>query len=226
MPPEEVAGVVEGLDEAALLWRPPQSHEREALRGIVKNLNFGDWTLRADRRSVFLEMDQGRRELRTWLYANARQAEDDETQFGVMILGRNYQSIPRNGRGQPKFEVHAIRPCSRIGPDGQQRVDLVAEIVQRQPEPTAAARIQQPMAELDLAKAFDQYMPAVAKAITEAGASIGGPPYGRYHRFGPDVVDVEIGFPVAGAPAGMPTLGSGAPGEVGRSELLTCGLSD
>ena len=94
-----------------------------------------------------------------------------------------------------------------------------AEIVERQPEPTAAVRVQQPMAELNLAAAFDQYMPAVATAITEAGGAIGGPAYGRYHRFGPDVVDVEIGFPVAGSTGALPALGSGAPGEVGRSEL-------
>ena len=96
---------------------------------------------------------------------------------------------------------------------------FAAEIVERQPEPTAAVRIQQPMAELDLAAAFDTYMPAVAKAITEAGAAIGGPPYGRYHRFGPDVVDVEIGFPVAGAPSGLSALTGSAPGQVGLSEL-------
>ena len=96
---------------------------------------------------------------------------------------------------------------------------FAAEIVERQLQPTAAVRIQQPMAELDLAAAFDQYMPAVAKAITEAGASIGGPPYGRYHRFGPDVVDVEIGFPVVDLPAACPPWPGVAAGEVGRSEL-------
>ena len=96
---------------------------------------------------------------------------------------------------------------------------FAAELVERQRQPTAAVRIEQSMAELNLAAAFDRYMPAVAKAITEAGAAIGGPPYGRYHRFGPDVVDVEIGFPVAGAAGDMPALAGIAAGEVGRSEL-------
>jgi hypothetical protein len=119
------------LDETALLWRPPQSYERNALRGILDKLTFTDWTLRADRRSVFLQMDEGAFQLRSWLYTNARESRDEETQLGLMILGSGYQSIPRNKQGQPKFDVHSIRPCSRIGPDGQQRVDLVAEIVQR-----------------------------------------------------------------------------------------------
>ena len=72
------------------------------------------------------------------------------------------------------------------------------EIVELSPQPTAAMRISQPMAELDLAPAFDRGMPLVASRIAETGGSIAGPPYGRYHEFGPDKVDVEIGFPVAG----------------------------
>ena len=92
------------------------------------------------------------------------------------------------------------------------------EIVERSPQPTAAIRVVQPMAELDLASAFDRGMPLVASRIVETGGSIGGPPFGRYHRFGPDVVDVEIGFPVASAPD-LPQLRDVADGEVGLSEL-------
>jgi effector-binding domain-containing protein len=92
------------------------------------------------------------------------------------------------------------------------------EIVALEPQPTAAVRIQQPMTELDLASAFDRYMPLVASTIEARGGEIGGPPFGRYHQFGPDVVDVEIGFPVAKAPDLAPLI-SVEPGEVGISEL-------
>jgi effector-binding domain-containing protein len=92
------------------------------------------------------------------------------------------------------------------------------EILELEPQPTAAIRVVQPMAELDLASAFDQGIPLVAARIVAAGGSIGGPPFGRYHRFGPDVVDVEIGFPVGVVPD-LPALEGCAPGEVGRSEL-------
>ena len=74
------------------------------------------------------------------------------------------------------------------------------EIEAREPQATAAVRIQQPMTELDLAKAFDRFMPLVASTIGARGGEIGGPPFGRYHRFGPDVVDVEIGFPGGQSP--------------------------
>jgi effector-binding domain-containing protein len=96
---------------------------------------------------------------------------------------------------------------------------IEAEILELERQPTAAVRIQQPMAELDLAAAFDRFMPLVMHRIVASGGSIGGPPFGRYHRFGPDVVDVEIGFPVGAAPAGLQSLASCAEGEVGTSEL-------
>jgi effector-binding domain-containing protein len=96
---------------------------------------------------------------------------------------------------------------------------IEAEILELEAQPTAAVRVRQPMAELDLAAAFDRFMPLVAERVGAAGGSIAGPPFGRYHRFGPDVVDVEIGFPVATPPAGLQPLASCAEGDVGRSEL-------
>jgi effector-binding domain-containing protein len=96
---------------------------------------------------------------------------------------------------------------------------LTADIVELEPQPTAAVRIKQPMADLDLGAAFGRSIPLVAERIVQAGGSIGGPSYGRYHQYGPDVVDVEIGFPVQAPPSGLAPLGSVAPGEVGLSEL-------
>jgi effector-binding domain-containing protein len=93
------------------------------------------------------------------------------------------------------------------------------EIVELEPHPTAVVRLQQPMEELDLASAFDRYIPLVMSRVQETGSGVAGPPFARYHRFGPDVVDVEIGFPVASVPAGMPSLDACPAGEVGRSEL-------
>jgi effector-binding domain-containing protein len=98
-------------------------------------------------------------------------------------------------------------------------VDLDARIVELARQPTLAVRMQQPMSELDLSVLFDRYMPAVGAKVQETGASVAGPPFGRYHRFGPDVVDVEIGFPVSVWPAGIPGLEDCAPGEIGTSEL-------
>jgi effector-binding domain-containing protein len=93
------------------------------------------------------------------------------------------------------------------------------EIVEIQAQPTVAVRITQPMAKLDMAAAFDRAMPLAAARIVDGGGAIAGPPYGRYHRFGPDVVDVEIGFPVSPPPAGVRPLEEVSEGDVGLSEL-------
>jgi effector-binding domain-containing protein len=92
------------------------------------------------------------------------------------------------------------------------------EIIELRPQPTAAVRVSQPMAELDLASVFDRGIPLVAERVVAAGGSLAGPPFGRYHVFGPDVVDVEIGFPIDVIPD-LPWLKDCAPGDVGRSQL-------
>lgn len=94
-----------------------------------------------------------------------------------------------------------------------------AQIVELKAQPTAAVRIRQPMAELDLAAAFDRSLPKVAERIAAEGGSIAGPSYGRYHQFGPDVVDVEIGFPIETAPSALGPLEAASSGEVGLSAL-------
>ena len=97
--------------------------------------------------------------------------------------------------------------------------EIDAQIVELTRQPTLAVRVQQPMSELALGSLFDRYMPAVAQKAGESGASLAGAPFGRYHRFGPDIVDVEIGFPVDAWPAGIPALEDCRSGEIGTSEL-------
>jgi effector-binding domain-containing protein len=94
-----------------------------------------------------------------------------------------------------------------------------ARIVELARQPTLAARLQQSMDQLDLSVLFDRYLPAVFQKAGEAGAQIAGAPFGRYHRFGPDIVDVELGIPVAAWPAGFPALEDCQSGEIGTSEL-------
>jgi effector-binding domain-containing protein len=87
------------------------------------------------------------------------------------------------------------------------------------PQPTAAVRLRQPMAGLDLAALFDEHLPNVAHRLADLGAQPAGPPYGRYHEFGPEAVDVEIGIPTAAPVAALAPLADARPGELGASEL-------
>jgi effector-binding domain-containing protein len=94
-----------------------------------------------------------------------------------------------------------------------------AEIRDLTPQPTAAVRVTQPMAELDLPALFDEHLPNVAHRLADMGVQPAGPPYARYHAFGPEHVDVEIGIPVASPVPNVPALADARPGELGSSDL-------
>ena len=92
-------------------------------------------------------------------------------------------------------------------------------IVELAPQATVAVRVRQPMAELDLAALFARYIPTVFESAASLGETLSAPPYGRFHEFGPDQVDVEIGAGVAAPVSGLQPLAECEPGEVGSSEL-------
>lgn len=97
--------------------------------------------------------------------------------------------------------------------------DIEARVVELAPQPTVAIRISQAMAELDLGELFDTQLPNVADRIADLGGEVAGAPYGRYHAFGPEGVDIEIGIPVAAPVANLRALVDCEPGEAGASEL-------
>jgi AraC family transcriptional regulator len=94
-----------------------------------------------------------------------------------------------------------------------------ARMVELNRQPTVAVRVQQQMSELDLSSVFDTYLPSTFGKAQELGATMVGAPFGRYHRFGPDIVEVEVGIPVAAWPGGLRPLAEVKPGEIGLSEL-------
>lgn len=93
------------------------------------------------------------------------------------------------------------------------------EIRELTPMPTAAVRIRAPMSEIDLGALFDEHLPNIAHRLADMGVDPAGPPYGRYHEYGPETVDVEIGMPVDRPVPNVPALADAVPGELGSSEL-------
>lgn len=92
-------------------------------------------------------------------------------------------------------------------------------ILELAPRPTVAVRIEQSMAQLDLGELFGEHLPNIADRLADLGGASAGAPYGRYHEFGPDRADVEIGIPVAAPVANLRPLAECEPGEIGASEL-------
>ena len=91
-------------------------------------------------------------------------------------------------------------------------------LVDLEPRPTVAVRIQSPMADLDVGALFDSHLPTIHNTVAAAGQR-GGPAYGRYHMFGPDLADIEIGVPTEAPVSGLDRLSKVKAGDVGLSEL-------
>lgn len=94
-----------------------------------------------------------------------------------------------------------------------------AEIRELTPHPAVAVRISGPMADLDLGRLFGEHLPNIAHGIADRGGEPAGAPYGRYHEWGPERADVEIGIPVAVPVGDLRPLVECEPGEMGMSEL-------
>jgi hypothetical protein len=124
-PPE-----VRSLSVDSLLWSPAEPDVIRRLDEFLRTQQLDAWALGADRRRAYLEMRRLNLALHDWLPDNV--APGREWALGLCLGPKQAPgSIRRDARGRPVFEVHACRPCRRIGPDGQQKTDVVMEIVQR-----------------------------------------------------------------------------------------------
>ena len=94
---------------------------------------------------------------------------------------------------------------------------IEAEIRELSPVPTAAVRLRAPTS--SLSDLFDEHLPNIAHRLADLGAQPAEPPYARYHEFGPEEVDVEIGIPVDAPVGALRALGEAEPGELGAGEL-------
>jgi effector-binding domain-containing protein len=94
---------------------------------------------------------------------------------------------------------------------------FAAEVREVEARPTVCVRIQAPANTLQ--DVFARYPGTVADQIQEAGAEVTGRLFARYHNFSTELVDVEIGIPVAAPIPGLPSVAEVPAGEVGSGEL-------
>ena len=100
-------------------------------RALLDKVN--QWNLSASREQVF----EDTRELRGFLhrvYAKLRETDglaSFEAATGLALGANAPRSILRARDGLPLFEIHAVRPSRRVGPDGQLLMSLIVEIMQK-----------------------------------------------------------------------------------------------
>jgi effector-binding domain-containing protein len=87
---------------------------------------------------------------------------------------------------------------------------------QRAPQPTVSIRASIPVAQLT--EAQGESLRALWSFLTQSGITPAGPPFVRYHTFGPRETDLETGIPVAAAVSGQGRI---IPGELPGGTAIT-----
>jgi hypothetical protein len=118
---------VRTLSEESLRWHQPTFSEQKILRNLLPNAaafsNLApQWDLTTNRETVFKSLQHFQAELHGRLKARMSKGAQ-----AFKLVGLDAKT------DDGKFEVHSMRPARRIGPDGQQIVDLIVEVTQRQP---------------------------------------------------------------------------------------------
>jgi hypothetical protein len=131
---------VRSLAPDSLLWRgvdeEPDAPDRDPPLGVPERspvLGANSWNLSAGRERMFRYARKLRIELHSWL-GRLRESGDPAALSALtgLALGDDAPaSILRDGEGRPRFEVHAVYPARKVGPDGQLALNLVVELTQR-----------------------------------------------------------------------------------------------
>jgi hypothetical protein len=122
---------VRSLSVESLLWSPPEIDAIRSIQQFFVDAQVSDWDLNSDRQAAYVQMRSLNARLHDWLTEAKNVPPGADRYLGLAL---DPQTAPRSierKNGRVKFEVHSTRPCRRIGPDGQERTDVVVEIVQR-----------------------------------------------------------------------------------------------
>jgi hypothetical protein len=138
---------VESLAVDSLVWNkvqddPAQDRALALIRPDAKPLldRLNSWDLSANRRQVF----EYARYLRRFFHHRVAGIRDDALRRGEGRIARleeltglalsqeaPYSILRSKNDGLPAFEIHAVRPVRRVGPDGQLRQSLIVELLQQ-----------------------------------------------------------------------------------------------
>ena len=123
---------VRSLSVDGLLWSPPELNALRQVDKFFHQHSIEGWDLHSDRHLAFVRMKELSAAFHDWLANPKNLLPGVEWSLGLSLdPAKAPKSIRRGANGRPVFEVHSMRPCRRIGPDGQQQTDVVVELVQR-----------------------------------------------------------------------------------------------
>jgi hypothetical protein len=129
---------VRTISTESLVWNAPMDDQPEWLKTVFAGFKipFGQ---RLTRSEIYKLNEENR-----WLIFGALKSELAKNpelcaQLGLKPKVPRYDSngkaLPSRSRGVTTFQVFNARPARRVSPDGSVRVDIVAIVTQRRPEP-------------------------------------------------------------------------------------------
>ncbi len=151
---------VRSLSVESLLWRPPEADGLQGLGEILGQLNFDKWNTNGNRAEAYNVMRRNCAILHEWIATKLTDKQcyslGIKLSKGITVFEKAMYSIRLGDDNRHVFEVHSLRPCRRIGPDGQQQTDLVVELVQKR-KGYFDADVQKKVDEDDTRKAYQKY---------------------------------------------------------------------
>ncbi|MBV9581436.1 MAG: S8 family serine peptidase [Chloroflexi bacterium] len=121
------AANVKSLSVDSLAWEPPPLPLRNTAR-VLEQLSL-DWDLMSDRRQAYTSSRHNAFLLHQWLH-DSTQVSDEELDVLGLSRAPGARQIGNVAGTLHPIEVHSVRPCRRVGPDGQLQSDVVIEITQ------------------------------------------------------------------------------------------------
>ncbi len=117
---------VRNLSSESLCWEAPEA--QFSIDGMLSKLKLS-WDLHVDRKKAFEVSQLNGIAVHRWLQSDAV-TDADAFALGFYRHGDRQFKVGDQIGILRDFEVHAVRPVRRIGPDEQHRTDLVVEITQ------------------------------------------------------------------------------------------------
>jgi hypothetical protein len=133
---------VRTLSTSSLRWEPPSVFlpPSAIIPPFATDLieSARKWDLFSDRKKTFEQLRKQYREIRQWI-PNALTDQETARALGLNLDPVKGKANPANAddpvNKEQSYDVTALRPARRVGPDGQHLTDLIIEITQRRWEP-------------------------------------------------------------------------------------------
>jgi hypothetical protein len=129
---------VRNLSIDSLVWNPPEDASLKLDMQLFRDFAaIGNGNLKVDRADLYQHQRNFQQKLHDWMRELFVENPALGAEWGLDVSPDAPQTIRRDNRPDlpvkhlPVFDVHSVRRCRRIAPNGQERIDVLVEVIQR-----------------------------------------------------------------------------------------------